>query len=187
MNRTLFLSLAGAGLLLSGCSSVLVERDYDAAFNFQTLETYAWKHAVQPETGVPRIDNDLNDRRIRQAVDDTLRAKGFTLAENPAAADFHVEYFMEFRQRIESSGGSVSLGIGSYSGGRAGSLGWSTGANVSDYEEAQLTIDILEPNADRTIWRGRGLRRASSSADPAKLTSRTQEVVSRILKKFPPQ
>lgn len=186
MTRYSFLCLAGAGLL-TGCSSVSVNRDFDSSFDFSKLKTYAWKHDQQPETGVPRIDNDLNDKRIRAAVDRELRAKGFVRVEDKATASFHVEYFMDFQQRIDSSGGSVSVGVGRTSASRAGSVGWSSGSTVSDYEEAQLTIDILNPATDSTIWRGRGRRRTSSSTNPEKITKRTNDAVNRILKKFPPK
>ena len=187
MNRTSFLCLAAA-VLLSGCSSVSVKRDYDESFDFSALKTYAWKHDVQPETGVPRIDNDLNDRRIRAAVNEDLQAKGFILADDKAAAHFHVEYFMEFQQRIDSTGGTVSFGVGRSVGSSTGAgLGWSSGGTISDYEEAQLTIDIIDPAAERTIWRGRGKRRSSSSSNPEKITKQTRDAVTRILKKFPPK
>lgn len=186
MNRSAFLFFAGAAVL-SGCSSVSVNRDYDSAFDFSTLKTYAWRHAVQPETGVPRIDNDLNDQRIRRAVDAELKAKGFLPAADTASADFQVEYFMDFQQRIESTGGTVSVGMGRSTASRAGMVGWSSAPTVSDYEEVQLTIDIINPETGRMVWRGRGRRRVSGSARPEKLTGLTNDAVSRILKKFPPK
>lgn len=185
MNRSTFLSLAAAGML-TGCSSIMVDRDYDPSFRFGALKTFAWKHAVQPKTGLARIDNDLNDQRIRRAVDAELQAKGFVPAEQ-SAADFLVEYFADYQQRIESSGSTVSLGVGRGSAGRTGAVGWSSGAVVSDYEEAQLTIDILNPETGRIVWRGRGRRRAASSASPEKTDARTRESVKKILKAFPPK
>lgn len=185
MNRTSFLCLIAAGFL-SGCSSVSVNRDFDSTFDFSQLKTYAWQHEMQPETGVPKIDNDLNDKRIRTAVEQDLALKGFQKVDQ-AAADFKVAYFMDFQQRIDGSGSSVSFGMGTGSAGRAGGVGWSSGGTISDYEEAQLMIDILNPENEEMIWRGRGRRRASSSSSPEKITATVNDAVTRILKKFPPK
>lgn len=185
MNRTSFLCLLAAGVL-SGCSSVSVNRDFDASYDFSKLKTVAWKHDVQPQTGVPKIDNDLNDKRIRAAVENDLRAKGFQWVEK-SEADCLVAYFMDFQQRIDGSGSTVSFGIGTGSAGRAGGVGWSSGGTISDYEEAQLMIDILNPANEEMIWRGQGRRRASGSSSPEKITATVNEAVTRILKKFPPK
>ena len=57
MKKLLFLVFLPA--LLAGCSSVSVSRDYDTNRDFTALQRYAWQHAEQPQTGDPRIDNDL--------------------------------------------------------------------------------------------------------------------------------
>lgn len=177
----------GSALLLAGCSSVSVSRDYDVSYDFSSLKTFAWQHAEQPRTGIPRIDNDLNDQRIRSAVVEALEAKGFSQADNKAAAGFLVAYFIDFQQRIEGGGGSFSVGLGRTTGAGIGTLGWGTGSDVSDYEEVHLTIDFLDTATEKTVWRGRGRRRASGSDDPEKLTKKTNDVVQRVLNKFPPK
>lgn len=185
MNRTSFICLIGASVL-AGCSSVSVNRDFDSTFDFSQLKTYAWQHEEQPETGVPKIDNDLNDKRIRAAVEQDLAVKGFKKVDK-ADADCWIAYFMDFQQRIDGSGSSVSFGMGTGSAGRAGGVGWSSGGTVSDYEEAQLMIDILNPESEEMIWRGQGRRRTSSRSSPEKMTATVNDAVTRILKKFPPK
>ncbi|MDH3981347.1 MAG: DUF4136 domain-containing protein [Kiritimatiellaceae bacterium] len=185
MDKRAFL-LCSSVALLAGCSSVSVNLDFDSTVDFSTLHTYAWQHEEQPETGNPRIDNDLNNKRIRRAIDAELQAKGFVEAEK-ASASFQVVYYMNFERRIDNRGGGWSIGMSKGSTGRAGGVGWSSGSNVSDYEEAQLTIDIINPATEQMIWRGRGRRSVSgNSTNPEKLTARTNDAVARILKKFPP-
>lgn len=168
--------------LLTGCSSVSVNRDYDTRINFSNLKTFAWQHAEQPETGDPRIDNDLNDERIRAAVNATLTAKGFHSAER-ANADFLVAYFVEHQRTLSS--GSVSVGMGRSSYGRHGGVGYSTG--VSEYDQAILTIDMLNPTDEKMIWRGAGTRATYEGSSPEKSTKIVKEAVLKILKKFPPK
>ncbi len=181
MKREFFLYMV-AVVVLSGCSSISVSRDYDETVNFSALKTFAWKDAVQPETGNPRIDNDLIDDRIRTAVNRELTAKGFRLAKQ-GFADFQVSYFVEYKQRI--GGGTVSVGMGGGTGGRYGGVGYNTG--ISDYEEGHLTIDMIDPSDDKTFWRGVGRRTSYETSNPKKITKIVNQSVSGILKKFPPK
>ena len=181
MKRTIFLTALLASVL-SGCSSVIVTRDYDVSTDFSILKTFAWQHAEQPQTGNPRLDNDLIDERIRKAVNADLMTKGFKLVDQ-AEADFEVAYFVEYKQRI--GGGSVSVGMGGGSYGRAAGVGYNSGA--SDYEEGYLTIDIISPADEKNFWRGVGRRTSYESSDPKKITKIVNQSVTSILKKFPPK
>jgi hypothetical protein len=180
MKKLLFLAVF-IGLLV-GCSSVSVKRDFDAGTDFRPLKTFAWQHDEQPETGNPQIDNDLNDERIRAAVKTTLVAKGFRPASR-ADADVLVAYFMDHKRTLSS--GSVSVGMGRSSYGRHGSVGYSTG--VSEYDQAILTLDILNPEDERMIWRGVGSRATYTGSSPKKSIKIINEAVEKILKKFPPK
>jgi hypothetical protein len=181
MKRDLFLC-AVAATVLSGCSSVSVSRDYDVSTDFSVLKTFAWKDAEQPQTGNPRIDNDLIDERVRKAVNRELMTKGMRLVEKDEA-DFLVAYFVEYKQRI--GGGSVSVGMGGGSYGRYGGVGYNTG--VSDYEEGHLTIDIIDPSDSKNFWRGVGRRTSYETSNPKKITKIVDKSVAAILKKFPPK
>ena len=176
------LCLAASALLLAGCSSVSVTRDYDASADFSNLKTFAWQHAMQPETGNPRIDNDLMDERVRRAVNAELAEKGFRPVPKDEA-DFLIAYFVEYKQRIGGSSVSMSAGRSSY--GRYGGVGYNT--TVSDYTEGHLTIDIIDPASDRNIWRGVGRRTTYEGSSPKKMTKIVNTSDSRILAKFPPK
>lgn len=179
--KGLLLLFVSAGLL-AGCSSISVSRDYDTVADFSTLKTFTWEHAEQPKTGDPRIDNDLHDERVRNAVNHALAAKGFQLTDR-ADADFLVTYFVEYKRRLNS--GSVSFGIGGGSYGRYGGAGYNTG--VSEYDQVMLTIDMIDPASEKMVWRGVGRRSAYDGASPEKMTKIVNQSVSKILKKFPPK
>ncbi len=185
MKRTFFL-MTLAATVLSGCSSVVVTHDYDVSADFSLLKTFAWQHADQPQTGNPRLDNDLIDERIRMAVNADFLAKGFRLVDQ-ADADFHVAYFVDYKQRVGSSGGSMSVGVGRGGAGRYGGVGYSSASTVSDYEEGSLTIDIINPSDGKNFWRGVGRRTSYASSDPKKITKIVNQSVASILKKFPPK
>ncbi|MCF7849585.1 MAG: DUF4136 domain-containing protein [Kiritimatiellales bacterium] len=177
------LSIVLAALLLAGCSSVLVRHDYEPSTDFSALKTYAWKHDVQPETGDVRADNDLLNQRIRHAVNHTLPLKGFNAVAREQA-DFLVDYHVTYQRRLDSS--TFTVGIGGGRGGRYGSV--NTGSNISDYEEATLTIDILDRgNGDKLMWRGTGSRRSYMGSNPETSIRIVNDAVGRMLAKFPPQ
>ena len=180
MNKWILLVLSVA--VFSGCSSVSVSRDFDGSVDFSVLKTFAWQHAEQPQTGDPRIDNDLTDERIRNAVNTTLAAKGFRPVAR-ADADFLVAYFVDHKRKLNS--GSVSVGMGRGSSGRYGGVGYNTG--VSEYDQVILTLDILNPSDGKMVWRGVGSRSTYEGSNPAKSTQIVNESVEKILKKFPPE
>jgi hypothetical protein len=172
--------------LLTGCSSVSVNYDFDKATDFSSLSTFAWQHSTQPTTGNPRIDNDLLDTRVRRAVESNLTAKKFTMTKREEA-DFLVAYFIGIDRRISGSGGSASVGMGRSSGSRSGSVTLSSGSSVTEEETGLITIDIIDAKTGRTLWRGTGSRRTSSRPNQQQVTERVNDMVLRILKRFPPK
>jgi len=171
-----------AAVLISGCSSVMVKRDYDPSVDFSAWTTYAWQHEQQPKTGRARVDNDLLDRRIRAAVDAELAAKGFSTVDK-ADAHFTVAYFVEYKQRL--SGNTWVFGVGSWFHDGYGSVGYNTA--ITEYDEAWLTIDLLDGRTSKMLWRGVGVRSTYEDSDPATVTEIVNKAVKRILSDFPPK
>lgn len=168
-------------LVVSGCSSISVRRDFDAATDFSTFETYAWQHADQPRTGNPRIDDDLLDQRIRDAIDQTLSGKGYVRG-NREDADLLVTYHLQYRQRITGTSIGFGMGVGTY--GNHGSMGYTT--SISDYDEGHLTIDLISRDTMKSVWRGVGVRGTYAASSPEKITRIVNQAVGRILSDFPP-
>lgn len=181
MARSILLILVTL-FFLASCSSVSVQKDFDPSFDFSALRTFAWQTAAQPQTGDPKVDNDLRDGRIRNAVVEVMRDKGLKEVD-AAEADLLLAYYVSFERRLDSSSVSVGFGRGSY--GRYGGAGLSSG--VTEYEQGRLTIDIINPDDDKTIWRGEGTRVVSGKAKPQEMEKKIREAVQKILKEFPPR
>ncbi len=177
-----FLLTLATVVLISGCSSVSVQRDYDTSIDFSMLKTYAWKYATQPKTGNPQIDNDLQDKRIRTAINAILEVKGFAPAE-PDRADVLVAYYMESKRRISGDTWVFGFGTGLYDG--FGGIGYNT--SISDYDEGYLTIDVIGGTSGKTIWRGVGRRATYEDPDPEKGAEIIHSAVAKILADFPPK
>jgi hypothetical protein len=50
MKKLLVLVLSSG--ILSGCSSVTVNRDFDPTTDFRQLKTFAWQHGQQPDAEI---------------------------------------------------------------------------------------------------------------------------------------
>ena len=167
-------------LVMVACSSIKVDRDFDPGYQFTTLSRYAW---------LPQADNkddydkdSLQDKRIRAAADQTLATQGYQQV-HPEQADFLIHYFTGSKTRRDET--HVTVGMGYHT------LPWTMGARtetrVRDYEEGQLTLDIIDPNSRQLIWRGVAKRRLPETSTPEKRTAFIQEAVQETLKDFPPE
>ena len=62
-------------------------------------------------------------------------------------------------------------------------------AEVREYEEGSLIIDVMDQNEKKVVWRGIGQRRLrgeGAPTDPEELQKRADEVAAAVLKDFPP-
>ena len=169
---------------LQACSGITVSQDYEKEYNFAGLKTFAWKPNDNKSYGVK--DNDLLDKRIRTAIENTLQAKSYHRLDsfNP---DFFISYHYNVEQKITSSGvsGGVSIGRSSYGG--FGGVGLSSGSDVRAYDQGTLLIDITIPLGDKLVWRGVATQSVSDHSSPDESTARINETVEKILAQFPPQ
>lgn len=175
-------------VLLCACSGIKVEQDYNSRTNFDRLKVYAWQSDKQKATGDVRVDNSLLNDRIRESVDNSLSNKGYKKVAL-SKADYLVAYHYVIRDKDGHNYGPRSgVSIGAASGGRGsyGGISLGFGSGSGDYDQSELTIDVIEPKSGRILWRGVAKRKIISQTDPKKRTQRINETVSAILKKFPP-
>lgn len=175
---------------LGACSIMNITSDYDPSTNYSGLSTYNWMPDPQETTGDPRIDNPFLASRIRNAVDNTLAAKGYLVSDTP---DFLIGYHAAVKDKTDVQTINTSYGYGPGWGWEYGygnrPYGW-TGAPetfVYEYEEGSLILDIVDPESNELIWRGSAQAEVDRSASPEKREKKINEAVERILAQFPPQ
>lgn len=171
--------------LVMGCSSVRVSQDFNPTKKLDNLTTYAWKTETQPPTGDIRVDNPLLDARIRAAVENNLTARRYQKLTD-GTPDFHIVYQYAIQRKIESDQVQTGVGFGFGSYGRRGGIGFSTGSNVSEFDEGLLVIDFLGAGESDLLWRGSGSRRVDQHSDPAQITERINEIVNKIMAQISP-
>jgi len=166
---------------LSACISITVDRTWDSRVDFAGVSTYDWA-PKESETGPDLPYADI-DRVIREAVDEKLADKGYLLSsDNPT---FRVTYYVGVEEVTAITEDYYGRGWGGYWG-----YGWygATGVNVSQYDQASITIDILSSDPEPgLVWRGIGRGAIDPGARPRRMERGIQLAVDRIFDEFPPQ
>ncbi len=170
---------------LSGCSGIKVYTDYDPGLDFSHYDTYAWMPDKTEETGDYRVDNDLVQRRVLQALVNQLELAGFREVSE-AEADFWIAYRVDVldKTQISSSGSYVTYGQGGR--GRYGGVGYGGGVDSYDYTEGVLVLDFIDPKTEELVWRGTAERRVDAAKGPQKSEERINLAFAKILERFPP-
>ena len=169
---------------ITACSGIQVSQDFEQGFDFTGMKTFAWQPNENNEWGLAG-SNELVDRRIRNAIVNTFTAQQFTQVDS-AEADFLVSYDVAVEQRVSSNNVSGGVSMGRSSRGRHGSIGISTGSQISTYDQGTLVIDVVDVASDKLVWRGVSSQALPDLSDPQRLTDRVNETVAAILKQFPP-
>lgn len=172
-------------LVIGGCSSLEVSQDYEPDRNFSSLKTFAWKTMDQPKTGDARIDSHLMDDRIRKATERELLEKGLTKAST-APPDFYIQYQYTISKKLSSRPVSTGFGVGYGSRGRYGSVGVSSGSEITEYNEGLLVIDFLTQDRDSILWRGQSTRTVKTHSTPEKNIQDIDKTIKKMLDQFPP-
>jgi len=159
--------------------------DYDVTADFSTYKTYAWSEKTDEETNKSMANSPLVHKRVRADIDENLQSKGFQMAD-AGQADLLVSYHLSVAVTGHSSS-SVSFGVGSFGG--HSSVGLSVGVPVGGrtIKEGTLMIDFVDARTSNLVWQGASSRQLSRSPTPEKTNANIDEVVSEILKKFPPK
>ena len=185
----------GATLLMiavtGACSGLKVNQDYDLLTDFSRYRTFAWAPDPSPESGHKLIDSPLMDRRIRSAIETTLKSRGYPIAQ-AGRADFLVTYQLVVESRIKFNTISPALGWGGYPFGYRGfpypywgGIDYTT--FVDQYDVGTLIIDFTDAETHQLFWRGIGERRVSPQSTPEKTTEIVNRTVAEILAQYPPR
>jgi hypothetical protein len=164
--------------ILTSCSSVYVNTDYDKKANFESYKTYAYN-----KSSIDKLEiSDLDKKRILYALDAAIPTKGFSKSENP---DVLINVFTKERERVNvynNMGWGPGWGLGWGWG-----IGWGMGmgfTQTTTTPEGTLYIDIVDAKTKELVWQGIGTGYLTTNFE--KKDERIAEFVSKILEKYPP-
>jgi hypothetical protein len=170
LNTILVLCFA---MLVSACSSIKVQTDYNSEADFVDLSTFSWL-----PTYVRAEMNRINVGRIKNAVNIQLGEKGFRMASsNP---DFLVAMHIGVDQNIRVTQEVYNRGPyrrGYWGGGRT---------YVDQYEEGSIIIDVVSAKTKELIWQGKATSTLKRNTTREKQAKKINKAIAKLLKDFPP-
>jgi uncharacterized protein DUF4136 len=183
---TLAAAVVLTGALIGGCSTLQVGSDYDRSASFTNYHSFTLmkreRHAANAGT------NPLVVQRADDAIKAELQRKGYTLAPDPSAADFAVDFTIGSQERTDiNSYPDPYVGPG-WGWGRRGWWGgpyWGDNLDVRQYREGTLSIDIFDAHGHRPVWHGWAKKELSRS-DIEQSEEPIRKAVQSVLAKFPP-
>lgn len=154
--------------ILTSCGTVNVATDFDKSANFNEYKTYSFH-----QKGLDKLSiNDLDKRRIIDAIDKEMATKGFIKVASQADLVINV---------LTSSSREVNVNNNDW----YGYYGyWGGYPSVSEYTSGKIIIDIVDDKKNILVWQGTGsglnLNNISTKAE------KIPKAINEILVKFPP-
>src|SRR5215472_8884005 len=163
----LLLFLAGRGAMAQH-----VVYNYMPGTDFSKYHTYKWVDI--PSNVHP---NQIVAQEIRDAVNNVLATKGFTLATGDQA-DLYVGYQCSVDQERQWNAWGMGGGL------RWGGMGSATSSTITN---GMLAVDFYDPTTQQLIWRGSAAQTLNPSGNQEKDMQKLNKAVAKLLKHFPPQ
>ncbi|MEL1239741.1 DUF4136 domain-containing protein [Flavobacterium flavipallidum] len=161
--------------LLSACSSIRVDSDYDSHVDFSQYKTYAFH-----KNGIDKVEiSELDKKRILRAIDASLGQKGMTKSENP---DLIVNIFTKEREHLNVN--QFNMGWGYGWGWGWNPYFWGGNSYVTSSTEGTLFIDLIDAKKKELIWEGKGS--GILTENNREKEKQINEFVAKILAQFPP-
>lgn len=181
--RKLITIVALATLTVS-CSSIKVSHDFDKSANFGAYKTYA----LTPEAEQLPLD-DINRRRILDAIATELAGKGLTKSDNP---DVWIDVNLRAEQKQSATATTSNPGGAYYGYGRGYRYGMgggfsTTSINVENYVEGTLFVDMIEVAKKQLVWQGRAVKTIDPDASSEKREANINYAIKQIFTKYPPK
>ncbi|HEX5004572.1 MAG TPA: DUF4136 domain-containing protein [Gemmatimonadales bacterium] len=187
MTRTRLLATRLAlalGATLLGANYLAAQKvatNYDNAVDFSKFKTYKWVD-IQGAT----YPNQLQDMQIRNAIDSTLKMKGFTKVDSDSA-NVYVGYQLSISQQKEWNAYNTGGGAWGWGGmGGMGGMGTMT-ATSSTIQDGTLAIDIYDPSIKQLVWQSTATKQLNPGSNQAKNLANLQKAVNKMFQKYPPQ
>lgn len=158
-----------SAFLITSCNTVRVTSDFDRSADFNSYKTYNYH-----KKGIEKLElNDLDKRRIVNAIDAQMAAKGFTKTE--ASPDLLINVLASSKEKI-----NIDNGYGGYWGGPY----WGSPSRVYQYTSGTIIIDIVDDKNNKLIWQAAGDGLNVSDLD--RKADDIPEAIAEIMAKFPP-
>lgn len=157
--------------ILMSCSSSKVIVDYEENHDFSKLKSFDFYE----DNGEGL--NEFDVKRITNSIQIKLKEIGLNLNEQP-------DFFIYFDSETSENNNNNTIGIGFGSGG----IGLSGGIPIGGKKlNEKLIIKFIEATTNNLLWQGSLNSVIKENRVPEKRKEHLQEVIRKILNKFPPK
>lgn len=182
--RFIFNCVLAAAILACAASVASADQlksDYDHGVDFFEYHTYSW--------GTVTTANPFYVERIKQAVDESLRAKGWRMVPSGGESTIFAHDRVHNEQELETT----YVGIGGWGGGwgwgRWGGMGGMGGTSDAttdtvDVRVGRLVVDIFDSKSKALLWRGSATEDLSDNS--GKNSKKLAGDISKLFRDFPP-
>jgi hypothetical protein len=163
-------------LALCACATLQTGSDFDRSASFAGYRSFAWlRH------GHPLTRNPLNVRRVEDAIQAELEAKGLQFESDLARADLAVDFTLSSEERIDITSYPVEF----RGGWRWGGGYFGNEVDVRRYREGTLAIDVFDAREHRPIWHG-WAKKPLGREDLENPGPGIRDAVAAVLARYPP-
>ena len=161
-------------LLPTGAAAQDITRDWDRAYDFSKIKTFAIKIGTS-------WGNPLSEQRVTEEFAEALTAKGWTRAPE-GSADAMV---------VLHGAGETKHNVSTFYDGWGGGWGYrgfqsgSSTTMVSEYKVGTLVADVFDTQTKKLVYRGSATDEISD--DPNKNIKKAEKAAQKMFKDFPPK
>jgi len=119
--------------------------------------------------------NSVSNRALRNDLVQGFEGRGYV--ERDTDPDFNVAYYASAKEKLD-----VTYWDYGYTWRPRWWRGWGP-ANVTEYTEGGVIVDVIDPTTKQLLWRGRGV--AAVSDDEPRYETDLKKTVMAVLAKFP--
>ncbi|HEX9825350.1 MAG TPA: DUF4136 domain-containing protein [Flavobacteriaceae bacterium] len=161
--------------LMVSCAPIRVNYDYEKTTDFSKYKTYNYYSNIN--SGLSELDT----KRLLDALDMSLQAKGFSLSETP-------DFFIDIKSSDYHENQSSTVGVGMGGTGRHVGGGISIGIPIGQADiNRQIQFDFVDENGHGLFWQAVSESSFNPNASPEKREALFAAIVSKVLERFPPK
>lgn len=173
-------------LILSACSSIDTQVDYDKEVDFSKLKTYSWLPDSKQRYADIRLNSDIFKKRIYNTVNKALAVRGYKeVTQNP---DFTLGYHVAIENKTSVNTMNDYYGYPRSGWGRnyySQYDYYSAQTTVYHYEEGSLILDLVDTKSKQLIWRGSAQAEVSKSRTAKQRDELIKKAVDKLFSQLP--
>ncbi|MGC3999287.1 MAG: DUF4136 domain-containing protein [Anaeromyxobacter sp.] len=171
-------------LALSGCATLKVQSEYDAAAPYASYHRYRWVAATPGEEQAPAMRDPAVRALVMRAIDRELQAKGLLPAGAEEQPDLLVSALGWSKDEIQVNSYGYGYSATYMRGPAAVGVGSPGGVTVNSYRDGTLILDLVDAKTRQVVWRGTA---TDTLDDPSEVRELIDNAVHKLLGSYPPK